>query len=210
MERSERLEKDPVCEMMVDEWSYQVVHRGVGYAFCSEQCRERFSAAPSLYVGWRKSLAPKQKGMEIIKRRRALLGAPLTQAQFARLRDALLSMMGVKDVRFVGRGDQRCLESGTTVNAQIEQLEISYDLLQATAAQLERRMLELDTILSSAWGEKLRRDCIHYLEQCELDDLKIRDGDQLRRNASASQGTQSGFKVGAGTRIAGAISVPAD
>ena len=98
MGESVRLERDPVCAMMVDEGALQVLHRGVGYAFCSQQCRERFVSAPGLYVG-RKLLAPKQKGMEMIKCRRMVLGVPLTQAQFVELNDALLSMMGVTAVR---------------------------------------------------------------------------------------------------------------
>lgn len=76
-----RMERDPVCGMMVGEWEHPFVHRGVGYAFCSQQCRERFSSGPGLYVGRRRLLAPKQQGMEVIKRRRMRLGVPLTQAR---------------------------------------------------------------------------------------------------------------------------------
>lgn len=183
MAESVRLERDPVCGMMVDEWAHQVVHRGVGYAFCSLQCHERFSSAPSLYVGRRSLLAPKQKGMEVIKRRRIALGAPLTLAQFVELKDALLSMMGVMTVRsverMVGKGrDLQQSEIDSRMTHRIEQLEITYDLLQATALQLERKIAERNAALSNGWGEKLQRDFIHYLEQCELDDLAIRPAAQ--------------------------------
>lgn len=179
MGESVRLERDPVCAMMVDEWALQVLHHGVGYAFCSQQCRERFDAAPGLYVGRHSLLAPKQKGMEVIKRRRMVLGEPLTQAQFVELNDALLSMMGVMTVRSVerlvdvGRNLQQS-EGESRMTGRIEVLEITYDLLQATALQLERKIVERNATLSNGWGEKLQRDFIHYLEQCELDDLAIR------------------------------------
>lgn len=186
MDESVRLERDPVCGMMVDEWAHQVVHRGVGYAFCSLQCRERFVSAPGLYVG-RTLLAPKQKGMELIKRRRMEFGVPLTQAQFVELNDALLSMMGVMTLRSVevmvdaGCDLQRSgSETGMTVS--IKAAEVSYDLLQATALQLERKIVTLNATLSNEWGEKLQRDFIHYLEQCELDDLAIRPGAQAKRD----------------------------
>ncbi len=170
-------EKDPVCGMMVDPLRDQVLFRGVGYAFCSQQCRERFIASPGLYVGWRRSLAPKQKGLELIKCRRMALGLPLTEAQFVSLRVALLAMMGVEAVRSVESAadrtrDLRVPETAARTAALIETVEMTYDLLQATAAQLERRMAELNAPPSDGWGKRLERDFIHYLEKCELDDLE--------------------------------------
>jgi YHS domain-containing protein len=180
-----RLEQDPVCGMMVDQWALQALHRGVGYAFCSQQCRERFVSAPGLYVG-RKPLAPKQQGMVVMKRRRIVLAAPLTQAQFTGLNGALLSMMGVTAVRsgeqmVDSARDPQHTESESGMNDRIEVLEITYDLLQATALQLECKIVERNATLSNAWGEKLQRDFIHYLEQCELEDLAIRPPAQAGR-----------------------------
>ena len=178
-------EKDPVCGMLVDPLRNQVLFRGVGYAFCSQQCRERFTAGPGLYVGWRRSLAPKQKGMELVKRRRMALGLPLTEAQFGSLRIALLAMMGVTAVRYVESAadrarDFRVPETPARTAALIETVEITYDLLQATAAQLERRMAELNAPPSDGWGRRLERDFIHYLEKCELDDLEAGDAGPAR------------------------------
>ena len=90
MNESVGLERDPVCGMTVDPLEHQSVFRGVGYAFCSAQCQERFTAGPGLYVGWRRRLAPKQKGMEMIKHRRMALGVALTRIRFDELRGALL------------------------------------------------------------------------------------------------------------------------
>lgn len=198
MDESVRLERDPVCGMMVGERENQVEYYGVGYAFCSHQCRERFASAPGLYVGRRRLLAPKQKGMEVIKRRRMVLGVPITPAQFVELKGALLSMMGVIAVQSVetmsnGRHYQQRFESGTPIAPRVEAVEISYDLLQATAGQLERKFVEPIAVLSNGWGEKLQRDFIHYLENCELDDLAIRATAPAERGGRTRH-TLSGFK----------------
>jgi len=205
MDESVRLERDPVCGMMVGERENQVVYRGVGYAFCSPQCRERFTSAPALYVGRRGLLAPKQKGLEVIRRKRMALGLPLTQAQFVELKGALLSMMGVMAVRPVARmddrrGDPQRAGNETRMPHRIEAVDISYDLLQATAEQLERKFVEPNAALSNGWGEKLQRDFMHYLEKCELDDLEIRAA-ALAGCDGRTRHIDSGFQEGAGTRL---------
>jgi len=191
MDEAVRLERDPVCGMMVDEWERQVVYRGVGYPFCSEQCRERFISAPLLYVGRHGLLAPKQKGVEVIKRRCMVPASPLTQAQFVELQTALLSMMGVIAVRAVervvdGRREPWRVEGETPLPRCIEAAEVSYDLLQATAVQIDRKIVELNATLSNGWGEKLQRDFIHYLEQCELEDLAMHAAGQNREPLQAN------------------------
>lgn len=195
---SGRPEKDPVCGMIVSEWENQFVYRGIGYAFCSQQCRERFISAPELYVGRHGLLAPKQRGMQVIKRKHMPLSVPLAQAEFFELKDALLSMMGVMAVHPVGpmaegKPGAPGFESRRSTTLNIEALAITYDLLQATAAQLERKCAEFNVVPSNRWGEKLQRDFIHYLEKCELEDLRSRPvipagGDErTRRNASVFQ-----------------------
>jgi len=94
-----RLERDPICGMLVDERENKYTYRGIGQTFCSQQCRERFAAAPGLYVGRRRLPAPKQRGVEMIKRTRVVVGAALSDAQFGALRSKLLLMMGVIAVR---------------------------------------------------------------------------------------------------------------
>lgn len=195
---SGRLEKDPVCEMMVDEWENQFVYRGIGYAFCSQQCRERFISAPELYVGRRGLLAPKQKGMEVVKRKHMPLSVPLAQVDFFELKGALLSMMGVMAVHSVspmaeGKPGAPGFENRRSATLHIEALLITYDLLQATAAQLERKCAEFNVVASNRWGEKLLRDFIHYLEKCELEELRNRpvvpagEAERTRRTASVFQ-----------------------
>jgi adenylate cyclase len=51
-----RLPVDPVCRMAVDPASGErLVHDGVEYHFCSEQCRDTFAARPGRYTGRRSS-----------------------------------------------------------------------------------------------------------------------------------------------------------
>ena len=196
---SGRLEKDPVCAMMVGEWENQYVYRGIGYAFCSQQCRERFIVVSELYVGRRGLLAPKQNGMQVIKRKHMPLSLPLTQAEFFELRGALLSMMGVTAVHPVermteGKPGARRVERTNSTTMRIEAVAITYDLFQATAEQLERRCAELNVAPSNRWGEKLLRNFIHYMEKCELEDLQSRAAilaggdDRMHRVVSGIQG----------------------
>jgi putative ABC transport system ATP-binding protein len=44
--------KDPVCGMRLDRWTATLFasHRGKDYAFCSQRCRERFTAGPDAFV----------------------------------------------------------------------------------------------------------------------------------------------------------------
>jgi len=190
-----RLERDPVCGMMVDERENKYTYRGIGQTFCSQQCRERFAAAPDLYVGRRRLPAPKQRGVEMIKLTRVVLGAALSEAQFGALRGELLSMMGVIAVYPMDGASERGPER------YVQAVVVTYDLLQATAAQLERRMVEMNATLSNSWGERLLRDFVHYTELCELVDLELRDVHPDRRKKIDRRGLP-GFRTGARARTA--------
>jgi YHS domain-containing protein len=50
MGKSLLLQRDPVFDVTVDESTTRAVHCGGGYAFCTQQCRERSSAKPGLYA----------------------------------------------------------------------------------------------------------------------------------------------------------------
>src|SRR5574338_25934 len=50
-------------------------------------------------------------------------------------------------------------------------LEVSYDLLQATAEQIEARLVEAGVGLGQGWAERLRRAFVHYEEECETGNL---------------------------------------
>ncbi len=77
MDADERKVQDPVCDMMVDPGQLAVTHLGMHFAFCSEQCRQRFLSNPNLYIGSVAHKVPKQQGREVLKRRRLKLSEPL-------------------------------------------------------------------------------------------------------------------------------------
>lgn len=151
--------KDVVCGMEVELHRNPVMHLGQEYAFCSVQCQERFSANPHLYIGLPGRKAPKQAGMEVAKRRRLQLGEGLSPAQAASVAEALRTMMGIKSV--LAEGDK---------------IEIVYDLLQATAAQVEAKLTQAGVQLGGQWPERLRRAFVHYEEECEIGNLEVHEG----------------------------------
>lgn len=181
MAESGRQLKDVVCAMMVDENENPLIHRGVRYAFCSQQCRERFLARPNLYIGARPGSMPGKAAAATIRRRRVLFGTPLTRAQFGELRDGLQAMMGVRDVRIAtdAVGGASAMAAGEPrADGGIDVIEVTYDLLQVTFDQLARKISERGLGTDAGAAEKLRRDFVRYLEECDLDDLEI--GDAVR------------------------------
>ena len=149
----------PVCHMTVDADHLAREYLGMRFAFCSQQCRERFDANPHLYVGHPGHPAPAQSGETVIKERTLRLAAPLTAVQAARVVEELQSMMGVFEVAVAG-----------------DRLRIRYDLLQATAEHIARRLTAIGNALEDGLGEKLRRAFVHYLEETELANLEQQGG----------------------------------
>ena len=147
---------DPVCGMTVSRDSFALEHLGIQYAFCSRQCQERFKSNPHLYIGKPGEPAPRQKGVEIVKRRRFRLDHPLTDAEASILVEALDAMMGVQHVEAAG-----------------DNVSITYDLLQATAEQLEARIGQVGMRLGAGWAERLQRGFVHYVEECEIGNLEV-------------------------------------
>jgi len=147
--------RDPVCHMMVNKDGFSLEYQTTVYAFCSQQCLERFKSNPHLYIGQPGRLSPKQHGQEIIKKRRLKLGEPLTDNQSAVIITELENMMGIKAV---------CVEA--------DGIYITYDLLQATIEQIEKKIEATGEQLGKDMAEKLKRAFIHYLEETELDNLE--------------------------------------
>lgn len=147
---------DPVCGMQVSPDAFPVEHLGIHYAFCSRQCHDRFKANPHLYIGAPGQQAPAQQGVEILKQRRFRLEQPLTDAEAAILVDELAAMMGIRRVEITG-----------------DTVAIVYDLLQATAAQIEARIGQAGMRLGTGWAERLQRGFVHYFEECEVGNLEV-------------------------------------
>lgn len=159
------LTKDVVCGMQVNSGDHQLVYLGVPYSFCSEQCRERFQANPRLYVGLPGQRAPKQQGLSVIKQRRLRLVQPLSPSQAKSITDALQAMMGIQ-----------------TVSAEGDCVVITYDLLQATAEQIEEKLSGIGVQLGTGWAERLRRAFAHYEEETEVGSLEVRECKHVHRH----------------------------
>lgn len=154
--QSPAMTTDPVCGMQVPDGQFEAEHLGIRYSFCSEQCHARFVAHPHLYVGLPGRKAPKQEGMEVILRRRLRLSSPLLPEQATVLADALREMMGIKAVLI-----------------EADRVDVTYDLLQATAEQIEARIGEVGARLGEGWAEALRLAFVHYVEECTVGSLEV-------------------------------------
>ncbi|MEA3274082.1 MAG: YHS domain-containing protein [Pseudomonadota bacterium] len=146
----------PVCHMQVPPDHLALVYQRMQFAFCSEQCRERFQATPHLYIGVPGQKAAKQEGREVLKHRCLRLDEPLSPEQTQILEDAVTTMMGVKQVV-----------------VEKDEVKITYDFLEATEEQIERTLLEAGARLGSGWTERLRRALVHYTEECEALNMEV-------------------------------------
>ena len=146
----------PVCHMTVEPGQLALVYLDMNFAFCSEQCRERFQTNPHLYVGIPTQKAPKQQGTQELRRRSFSLEVPLSTEQARLLSDAVGAMMGIKKV-----------------NIEEREVHISYDLLEATAEQIERTLIEAGARLGSGWKERVQRALVHYTEECEAASMEV-------------------------------------
>ncbi len=151
---------DPVCGMPVGADAPGTRFMGFEFRFCSEQCRERFEAHPHLYVGHPGVPAPKQRGEQIPKRRGFVLAVAPDPEQAAAVRRAVEALMGI----------QECQVEGSTV-------WVSYDLLQATARQIEEAIARSGVSLDDTLPRRLSRAVLHYLEETELANREHDAGD---------------------------------
>lgn len=147
--------KDYVCHMQVSSTSFATEYAGGHYAFCSEQCRERFLANPHLYVGFPGNKAPGQEGKTVIKRRRLLLSASLDATQAEQVKHALIEMMGVREVYIEG-----------------DRIEIQYDLMQGKAGQIADKLALIGASLGKGWMDRLKLAFINNLEEIEINSLE--------------------------------------
>lgn len=143
--------KDPVCGMPVESQAMDAIYEGIRYVFCSAQCRERFIATPHLYIGYPGHPSPRQRGVQVMKRRRFRLAQPLSSQEADLLGEDLRGMMGVHEIHANG-----------------DLVEISYDLMEVDAEQIEARLLRIGLRLGQGWPEQLRLGFIHFLEESEV------------------------------------------
>jgi len=145
----------PVCSMVSTDSGITVSYHGKSYCFCSQQCQENFNNRPKLYLGDR---AEKHQRKSVVKKRTFKLGIPISDIQGHSLQIALSAMMGVRKVQ--------------VVNGKVS---ITYDLLEATAEQIEKELVQAGSELETGWSTRLKRGWINYTEENELDNLATGD-----------------------------------
>lgn len=165
MKSNMTMSKCPVCSMEVNADDISLEYHGTYYAFCSNQCLERFQANPHLYIGYPGVKAPKQEGKEVLKQRTLKLSEPLSSELAGMVIDHIRAMMGIKDV--VINGDQ---------------IKITYDLLQATEEQIEQEIANSGGVLGQNWADKLRRAFVQYMEETEVLTMEARPGSMRGHN----------------------------
>lgn len=151
--------KDLVCGMEVNSDDISIDYLGIHYAFCSQQCLQRFQDNPHLYIGYPGSEAPRHAGMEVIKSRVIKLAEPLSRDQADTVIDYIEAMMGVQ-----------------FVEVHEDNIEITYDLLQVTESQIEQTISEAGGVLGESLTEKIKRAFVHYMEETEAESLEARPG----------------------------------
>ncbi|BCO32122.1 hypothetical protein TspCOW1_22250 [Thiohalobacter sp. COW1] len=142
--------RDVVCGMWVSPVSYPLEFRGMHFAFCSEECRERFQDNPGLFIGNPGEPAAKHSDEAWRKSRRIHLGKPLDQHQAEQVINRLNGLMSV-----------------TARRPKTDVLEVDYDLMQITARQIEGALEAAGVDLGGGWGERLKRSFVHLLEETE-------------------------------------------
>lgn len=139
----------PVCAMQVEKGSYSEIHTGIQYLFCSSQCLDNFRAHPLLYTG--KNAVHQQTRL---MQRRFKLEKPLDGAQLSIVCEELSAMMGIEQVEITRN-----------------KINLTYDLFQCTARQVEECLEHTGVHLGQGWSAKFKRGWMKYTEENELDHL---------------------------------------
>ena len=156
---SKTVVKDLVCGMDVNSDDISMHYQGTQYAFCSEQCLQRFQSNPHLYIGFPGNEAPREVGSEVIKTRVLKLAEPLPRELGDKVVDFIEAMMGIQ-----------------YVEVHDDCVEITYDLLQVTESQIEDAIAEAGAVLGDDWTERIKRAFVHYIEETEAVTLEARPG----------------------------------
>ena len=159
MKTKSTVQKDVVCDMDVNSDDISLDYQGRHYIFCSAQCLERFQLNPHLYIGYPGSEAPKHAGVVVLKKRRLKLAEPFPLEVADQFIEYIKTMMGIKHVEIDDNS-----------------IEITYDLLQATELQIEKKITEAGIVLGDDLMEKIRRAFVHFSEETEIESLEARPG----------------------------------
>ena len=150
-----KIKQCPVCDMDASSSEITAENFGICYHFCSQQCLENFTARPKLYLGKK---SQKREGKSVIKKRSFLLDTPIPGTDADSLEAALSEMMGIREVQISGA-----------------KVSVTYDLLEATAMQIEQVLEKAGAKLGAGWAGRLKRGWVQYTEENELDSLAATD-----------------------------------
>lgn len=155
MSKPELTIRCPVCRMTKINRSQFLNYQGVVHYFCSPQCLERFTSHTHLFVGDPQTgLSAKQKNQVVLKQRRIRLNEAIGHDLKKALKQSMQSLMGVKELSF----EQR-------------ELVVTYDLLEVSLDTIEKAIEDSAAPLRGTMLESIKRNLIHYSEECELDNL---------------------------------------
>lgn len=134
MSKSSTILEDPVCGMSVDSDDISADYQGTRYAFCSEQCRERFQENPKLYTDAEDS-ASEPDQLDIYEYRVLKLADTLPIIIADRLIADVREMMGIQYIEVYDN-----------------EIEISFDPKQATESQIEAAIALSGKIMGEEWA----------------------------------------------------------
>lgn len=152
--------RDPVCGMQVAPDKHAITFQQMHFAFCSIQCKERFLANPYLYIGHPGHKAPVQEGHAVLKHRQLKLDDSLPDDLALQVFMYIKEMMGIENIEIKG-----------------DTIDIQYDLIQVTEAQIETALAEVGATLGHSWSERLRRAFVNYFEETEISSLEVSTGE---------------------------------
>ena len=142
--------------MQVAPDQHSITHQQMHFAVCSMQRKERFLANPHLYIGHPGNKAPAQEGRTVLKHRRLKLDESLPDDLAQLASTYIKDMMGIKHIEIEG-----------------DTIDIQYDLVQVTEAQIESALVEVGATLSHSWSERLQCAFVHYFEETEIASLEV-------------------------------------
>ena len=148
---------DVVCGMELNSDDISLDYQKIHYAFCSNQCLERFQLNPHLYIGYPGSEAPKHAGIVVLKKRKLKLAEPLPQEVADLFIECIEAMMGIHYIE---------------INKN--RIHITYDLLQVTESQIEETITDVGVTLGNDMMEKIRRAFVNFTEEIEVESLEAR------------------------------------
>jgi len=93
----------------------------------------------------------------ILKSRKLKLDEPLSTGIAKKVLDDIQAMMGINHIEING-----------------DTIYITYDLLQATEAQIEEEIVTSGVSLGNDLTERLRRAFINYMEETHIDSIEVR------------------------------------